>query len=165
MQVLWGEACSLLWAVGTHHTSVVKGNFFLWSVLLQIKSTGKDLFQLHPAQTRLRSKSHREQPVLSLWSTRAPSTQFDWGSHPSVIWCRSLAPPPQMWRSWKKFTHSDVSNVWGRGEISLLSTGVSLYRNPLHQWFLTVLILWSFNTGPHVMVTSNHKIILLLLPN
>lgn len=40
-----------------------------------IKSVGKDLFQLHPAETMLRPKSHRGQPLLSLW-TSAPPTQL-----------------------------------------------------------------------------------------
>ena len=38
-------------------------------------------------------------------------------------------------------------------------------RNTRLQWFSTFLILWPFNTVPHVVVTPNHKIILLRLYN
>ena len=36
---------------------------------------------------------------------------------------------------------------------------------PPNQWLSTFLMLRPFNTVPHVVVTSNHKIILLLLHN
>ena len=37
--------------------------------------------------------------------------------------------------------------------------------NTVEQWFSTFLMLRPFNTVPHVVVTSNHKIISLLLHN
>jgi len=145
-----------------------------------IKSVGKDLFQLHPAETMLRPKSHRGQPLLSLW-TSAPPTQLGWGSHPSGIPWWSLAPTANVKKLKETYTfwcfklvcecvfmkvRARVRDRQRQGEeISLLSIGVSLYRNPLHQWFSTFLMLWPFNTGAHVIVTSNHKIISLLLHN
>lgn len=36
-------------------------------------------------------------------------------------------------------------------------------KRSLDHWFPTILILWSFNTVPHVMVTPSYKFILLLL--
>ena len=36
---------------------------------------------------------------------------------------------------------------------------------PVEQWFSTFLILRPFNTVPHLVVTPNHKIILLLIHN
>lgn len=35
--------------------------------------------------------------------------------------------------------------------------------NIINQWFSTFLKLWLFNTAPHAVVTSNHKIIPMLL--
>ena len=35
--------------------------------------------------------------------------------------------------------------------------------NPLHHYLTNVLMLWHFNIVPHVVVTHNHKITLLLL--
>jgi hypothetical protein len=43
--------------------------------------------------------------------------------------------------------------------ISICLNFLILQKFPLVQWFSTFLMLWPFNTVPHVVVTPNHKII------
>lgn len=44
-------------------------------------------------------------------------------------------------------------------------TGKTLLKSGLGQWFSIFLVLPPCNTVPYAVVTRNHKIILLLLPN
>lgn len=45
----------------------------------------------------------------------------------------------------------------------LPSVGLLILLLHLKQWFSTFPVLWPFNTDSHVVVTPNHKMILLLL--
>jgi hypothetical protein len=61
-----------------------------------------------------------------------------------------------------------ISALRRQRQVDLCEFEASLvYRVPgplgLNQWFSTFLKLWSFNTVLHVVVTSNHKKVFLLL--